>query len=290
MSEEVAGTDAVAADSSAAAPGPSPDAPASSPDPNDFESRLRSDPEFALAEFKKQQAAASRANDRLRKADLAVQIADRLGDGDVSKGAERALADLMLLKQMRDHPEMARFVERFQSGAPIAAQESNGSLYGAGFEDEADPTLKQVNALQGNVARLEQQLAVRNAVDAFKSFAETPYGQLLNKEELSEVFSAMEGQARAWANTPDGRNRLLALTSADVKTIALHHLDTTGKLLELGERRSRQKVEQLRSSETDGPSRQVINGAPKASRTNGLTGRALVEAAMAEAKAELGIQ
>ncbi|MGF2075683.1 hypothetical protein, partial [Enterococcus casseliflavus] len=87
---------------------------------------------------------------------------------------------------------------------------------------------------------LEQQLSVRNAVDAFKSFAETPYGQLLDKSELQEVFGAWEAQAKAWSATPEGRSKLLNLTAADVRTIALHHLDRTDKLLELGARRSRQ--------------------------------------------------
>lgn len=262
MTDEMVGTDALASDSSVATPGTEA-APASSPDPNDFDARLRGDPEFAVAEFKKQQAAASRANDRLRKADLAIQVAERIGGGDLTKGSEVALQELMLLRSMRDNPEMAKYIDRFQNGSPLAPQpsvDSGGYLQGGGLEEPEDPREVQLRALQGNVARLEENLSVRSAVDAFQGFRNTEYGQLLSKEELAEAFGAVEASAKAWATTPDGRKRLMALSSDDVRTIVLSQLDRAGKLLELGERRAQQRRTQLQERETDSPTRTQANG------------------------------
>lgn len=287
MSDEMVGTAQDAPASSVETPGTDAQVAASSPDPSDFDSKLRNDPDFAVRFAKEQQSEATRAKQRLKQADLALQIAERLGNGDVAAGSAKALEELALFAQIKQNPTFARMLERFQSGAPLETQPSydgGGSLYDAGTPSEDDPREKQLRALQGNVARLEESLSVRSAVDAFKSFQNTEYGRLLNKEEMGEVFSGMEAQIKAWSKTPEGRNKLMSLTPEDVNVIALNHLHRTNKLLELGERRAQQRSAQLRERETDVPSRISADRVP---RTNG-AGLTALEA-FKQAKSELGL-
>lgn len=257
MSEEMVGT------GESPAPQGQEATPASSPDPSDFEARLRSDPEFAVAEFKKQQAAASRAADRLRKGERALQIAEAMGNGDVAVGAEAALKELMLFRKMRDHPQLGHMVERFQKGEPIEPQASTGgsALYG-GLPDEEDPRDQQLRTLQGELSAIKGQLGVNRFVDLYKGFAESDIGSLLDANEKGEVFSSLKRQIETWAETPLGRERLSKLTPDDIETVALKELRRSGKLLDLGRRSHQQRTEQLRSRETDVPDR-ISTSVPK---------------------------
>ena len=254
MSEEQAQATATVESSPEA--GGSTEAPAQTPDPSDFESRIRTDPEFAVSEFKKQQAAASRANDRLRKGNLALDIAERLGGGDVTKGAEQALSELTIYRQMQAHPEMKSMIERWQSGQPLTgfAADSGSSSYGSGLDDD-DPREQQLRTLQGTTARIQEKLAQREMVDHFKSFAEGDLGKHLTPDERKDVFDAIGAQLRAWSQTPAGREQAANLDLRTIELVAIDHLRGSGKLLELGARAARQRAEGLQLRETDVPSR-----------------------------------
>jgi hypothetical protein len=261
-------------------------APSQTPDPSDFESRIRSDPEFAIAEFKKQQAAASRANDRIRKGSLALDIAERLGGGDLAKGAEAALSELTLYRQMQAHPEMKALIERWQSGQPLSgiATEAGSSSYGSGLDDD-DPRDQQLRTLQGTTARLQEKIAQREMVDHFKAFADGDIGKHLLPDERKEVFDAIGAQLRAWSQTPAGREQAASLDLRTIELVAIDHLRNSGKLLELGARAARQRAEGLQQRETDVPSRIVSAAAPTQKSGENVT----AIDAWKEAKRALGI-
>ena len=270
MSDEQAQATATA-ESSPEAVG-SPEAPAQTPDPSDFESRIRTDPEFAVAEFKKQQAAASRANDKLRKGNLALDIAERLGGGDLAKGAELALSELTVYRQMQGHPEMKALIERWQSGQPLTgiAADSGSSSYGSGLDDD-DPREQQLRTLQGTTARLQEKIAQREMVDHFKAFADGDIGKHLTPDERKDVFDAIGAQLRAWSQTPAGREQAANLDLNTIKLVAIDYLDRNGKLLELGARAARQRAEGLQQHETDVPSRISTAAAPSKYREENIT-------------------
>ncbi len=248
---------AMATDEGSQVPAGSSEASAQAPDPSDFESRIRSDPEFAIAELKKNQAAASRANDRLRKGSLALDIAERIGGGDLAKGAETALSELTIFRQMQGHPEMKAMIERWQSGKPltgVAAEPIGSGYYDQGL-DEDDPREQQLRTLQGTTERLQQKLAQREMVDHLRAFAQTDLGKYLTPEEMGEVSSVIGAQLRAWSQTPAGREQAANLDLNTIEIVAMDHLKRSGKLLELGERAARQRAEGLQQRETDVPSR-----------------------------------
>jgi len=261
------------------------EASAQAPDPSDFESRIRTDPEFAISEFKKQQAAASRANDRLRKGSLALDIAERIGGGDLTKGAEAALSELTLFRQMQAHPEMKTLIERWQSGQPLTgiAADSSSSYY-TGLDDD-DPREQQLRTLQGTTARLQEKIAQREMVDHFKAFSDGDIGKHLLPDERKEVFDAIGAQLRAWSQTPAGREQAANLDLRTIELVAIDHLRGNGKLLELGARAARQRADGLQQRETDVPSR--ISSAAAPSRANG--GNVTAFEAWQQAKRELGM-
>lgn len=291
MSDEMVGTEAVQPEGLAETPGPVADASASSPDPNDFDARLRSDPDFAVRFAKEQQSAATKANAALRKAELAIRIAETVGNGDVTAGASAALERLTLMQQMEQNPDMARIIERFKSGAPIAAPSESSSLYGTGYEEE-DPNEKRIAALQGTIARLQERTIAQDMRSHLQGFMEDEVGgKYLTPEERASVANGIEAQLMAWAKTPEGRARFeRGISREDIDTLGTFHLRKSGLLLKLGERAARQQVEQLRTRETDGPSRTNANGVPKASRVGELSGAAAALAAWREAKEEIGLQ
>jgi hypothetical protein len=262
------------------------EASAQAPDPSDFVARLRSDPEFAVAEFTKQQAAASRANDRLRKGSLALDIAERIGGGDLAKGAEAALSELTVYRQLQGNPEMRAIIERFQSGQPLtgSAADSGSSGYGSGLDDD-DPREQQLRTLQGTTARLEQKLAQRDMVDHFKAFSDGDIGRHLLPEERSDVFNALGAHLKAWAQTPAGREQAANLDLRTIELVAIDHLRSSGKLLELGARAAQQRAEGLQQRETDIPSR--ISSSAITGKAAG--GNVTAIEAWQAAKRELGI-
>lgn len=233
------------------------EASAQAPDPSDFESRIRSDPEFAIAELKKNQAAASRANDRLRKGSLALDIAEKLGGGDLAKGADTALSELTIFRAMQAHPEMKSMIEKWQSGQPltgVAAESSGSGYYTQGLEED-DPREQEIRTLRGTTERIQQKLAQREMVDHLRAFAQTDLGKYLTPDELGEVSSVIGAQLRAWSQTPAGREQAANLDLNTIEIVAMDHLKRSGKLLELGERAARQRAEGLHQRETDVPSR-----------------------------------
>jgi hypothetical protein len=234
------------------------------PDPSDFEARLRSDPEFAVSEFKKQQAAASRANDRLRKGSLAIDIAERLGGGDPAKGAEQALTELTQFRQMQQNPDMRALIERWQSGQPITQTADTSSSGYPGLDDD-DPREQQLRTMQGRFERVESRLMAREIVDHWNTFRSTPVGSQLTDEEANEVFGRVSAQVRAIQQTPQGRDAIDNLPQT-IRLVSLDYLDSSGKLLDLGQRALRQRAEGLQQRETDGPSRSVNGAATQVQR------------------------
>lgn len=273
MSEEMAGTESAAPEGSQIVAGPDAGFPdgshettqAEATDPGNYEARIRSDPEFAVAEVKRQQAAASRLAARLKPAKLAIEIAEKLGNGDIERGAAEALNRLTLHNQMATDPTMRAYIERFVTGQPLAPSSgTNGSGYDPGFEPEEDPRDAQIRALSGTVARLEQDQLVSRMAGQFETAMSSDLGKLLLPEEKRDVFGAIESQVKAWGQSETGRATLRNLDSDTVELLITNHLRKSGKWLEVGERAARQRAERLQARATDVPGAQSTSASQPA--------------------------
>lgn len=224
---------------------------ASSPDPNDYEARIRSDPEFAVAEVKRQQSVASRSADKLKKAQLAIQLAETLGGGDVGSGGEIALRELTAYRQLNQDPKVARLLERALAGERVSDEL---------VDDEDDPYKRELSQVRGNQARVEAQLAEMRFEKAIEGFIASDVGSALTPEEREEFLDSARPKIQNWANTPQGRAQLQTFSAHQLMTLASDWMISNGKLLDVGERAARSKAERLRKRETDGPSRSTKIG------------------------------
>lgn len=224
----------------------------SSPDPNDYEARIRSDPEFAVAEVKRQQGVASRSSDKLRKAGLAIQLAETLGGGDAKSGSEIALRELTAYRQLQQDPKIARLIERALAGERVSDELLS--------DDEQDPMARELSQVRGNQARVEQQLAEFRFEKAIEHFITSDVGKALTPEEREEFLDSARPKIQNWAKTPQGREQLQTFSHHQLMTLCSDWMIANGKLLDVGERAARGKAERLRQRETDGPSRSTKIG------------------------------
>lgn len=249
--ETVAAGTSAEVESSAATQGQT-DAEASSPDPNDYEQRITSDPAFALAEVKRQQRAASQASDKLRKAKLAIDVANEMGGGDVEAGARAALQELVQYRQLRQDPKMAALLQRALAGERVTENLES--------DDYEDPVKAQLTQVLGTQARLEQQMAEQRFETAMRQFLDSEIGRALSEEERSDLFSTLDANVKAWMQTPEGRRQLQTFGKQQIDFLASSWLTSTGKLLEVGKRAARAQAAALQQRATDGPSRSTSIG------------------------------
>ena len=246
MAEETAaGTASPAAEAPQATAAQAPDSSQPTTDPGDYEAKIRSDPEFALAEVKRQQAAASRFADQAKRGKLALQIAEQLGNGDVEKGAEIALRELHQYRQVQQDPKLAPIVQRRLAGDPL-----NDLTPEVGSDD---PYQRELSELRGTVTRLQTDQYRMRLDRQFQEFQSSKLGAALSPEQKQQVYGAIERQFGTWSTTPQGRETLSNLNAETLRLIAVQALGDEG-LLEVGERAARAKAEQLRERGTEVPS------------------------------------
>lgn len=216
-------------------------------DPSDFEARLRSDPEFAVSEFKKIQRQKDQAFSTLEQTKLAREIAEALGNGDVEAGAQTALQQLQTYQAAQQNPAMQRILDHFSQTGQVPV---NGDL-GADVSDDdyVDPAVK---ALQDQVASLSQTvtgLSGQTAEQSFKGALDTYFtegdGQWLEPEERKSLFTDIETRVK---------NAGRPLTSAEVELLSTEYLRRNKLVAMIGERMHLQKLRKRGDLATDVPS------------------------------------
>ena len=216
-------------------------------DPGNFEARLRSDPEFAVGEFKKMQSQKDQAFARLQKAKLAMDIAETLGNGDVEAGAQTALEQLQVYQKAAQDPAMQKILNHFSQTGKVPA---NGDLGADVSEDDyVEPAVK---ALQEQVATLTQTvtgLSGQTAEQSFKGALDTYFtdgdGQWLQPDERKALFTDIEEKVRR-AGRP--------LSTAEVELLSTEYLRRNSLVATIGERMHLQKLRARGEAATDSPS------------------------------------
>ena len=216
-------------------------------DPGDFDARLRSDPDFAVSEFKKIQRQNDQAFSQLEQTKLAREIAEALGNGDVQAGAQAALEQLQAYQRAVQDPAMQKVLDHFSQTGKVTV---NGDLGDDVSEDDyIDP---QVKALQDQVAQLTSTvtgLSGQTAEQGFKASLDTYFtegdGQWLEPEERKGLFADIENRVKG-ANRP--------LTHAEVELLSTEYLRRNHLVATIGERMHLQKLKKRGELATDGPS------------------------------------
>jgi hypothetical protein len=221
-------------------------------DPNDFDAQMLANPQKALEEMKKHQAAADRAHSQLKKLELTSQIADAVG------GDQALLQREQLLDQMLKDPKMSKAIQSFQSG---------GSIDASVFEDDQfrDPEAvaleQELQKLRGTVTGLESQVGQTRFESAIRSFNDDSNFQMLNEEERSKFNEHVETQVKQLNGTDAGRQALRNFNAQTMRYMFSQWLADNNLISEIGIRQARQKQDVLRTKETDGPSPVNTNAA-----------------------------
>jgi len=224
------------------------------PNPSDFDSRFIADPAWGLAEFKKIQSSGSRAQQALKKADLAVRIAETLGGGDPEAGAQVALDRLQKFEQFTQNPQLSKILDEYNRTGRVPGEmglEENG--VDDPF-DETAPLKRELEQLRQTVTQMGTQGMESRVKSAISDFIEKGDGQHLTPDERSELAQAMVRNVGTWMSNPDTAARVRNLSDSDVELMAIKHLRETGRLESLYERKHLQKLRQRGELATDGPS------------------------------------
>lgn len=225
---------------------------ATTPDPGDFEARLRTEPEFAVQEFKKQQSRASQLAAKIQQAELAIKIAEEMGRGDVSAGSKGLLQEIMSYQQMQRDPNLGPLIQRYLSGQPLDGIGATDSADRDHYAEPEDPIRREIESIRGTLTRHDTQL-LRNRLDKeLDQFMRGPIGSHLTSEEKAGFLQSLDTQFQTWSRSEEGRTALQNIGTNTMFSLACTHLGQQ-KLLEIGGRDARARSEQLRTRETDSP-------------------------------------
>ncbi len=236
-------------------------------DRGDYEARLRSDPEFAVAEVKKFQAAKDRieaeSRGRAEKFRTLEPWVDQLG------GANAVLGHLQRLGQLQGHPKMREMIEQFErtGSVPVTGATDSSSDADSPYLDPVERKLREV---EGEMLRLREQLSrseSRQSQEGLKAhlsrlFSEHPY---LTDDEKVRIASQVENQVRQWDQTEEGRKLIGQITYDSLKYVAAPVL--LENLESIGERAYQRKMTQKRAASTEAVAPVQPNGrevSPKA--------------------------
>lgn len=220
-------------------------------DPGDFDARFRGDPEWGLGVYKKLQAEYTRNQQRIKSGDRALQLAQALGEGDISNGSSAMEQLLVQYNAVRSNPKMRTMVDQFlqtgtvpEGGSPVTPDDPDP------YEDPRDRELRELRAQQAEdratLARLEGRTVegdVEKHMDRF--FQKWP----LEKHEQAEVLDELQNTFRSYASTPEGRRTLKGLKYQLVETIALQRL--SDRLPEIAQRMARTEAQRKSALATD---------------------------------------
>src|SRR5690606_18093839 len=175
--------------------------------------------------------------------------------GDVERGANIALQELVKFRQLRENPKALALIERTLNGEPIADGGYEAS------EDDDDPIQKQLSQVYGTQARLESEMGQWRFERALTNFRETTIGKMLTPDQFDEFLQHARPSIETWASTPEGRKRLSNFGVNDVRALVVNWLasDET-RFREVGRRMARSEAEQLKQRVTDGPFRSTSIG------------------------------
>lgn len=237
-------------------------------DRRDFEARLRTDPEFAVEQFKKQQSAFTKAQQELQQVRGKVKTLepwiDSLG------GAEQVLHHLGRLGAIQQNARMRQIVEEWERTGSVPVGAATAPTDAATDDQFLDPMEREVRdlrrELEDKIARLEesqsrtQATTARSNIKTFidAAFAQHPYA---TAELRSEVLGELEQNIAKWDRDEAGRQFLSRLSQEDIAKFVNSQLWSTPERQKANARRLLQmEAEAKRATATSAAAPVQTNG------------------------------
>jgi len=211
--------------------------------------------EKAVEIVKHWQRVASEKDGRLAPYKKIEDLFKTLGGGDVAKGAEAAEMYLTQYNAVVSNPDARDAVSRLLETGEWKPKGVNQDNFDFDDEDEADPVVKRLEALerQTNVQSVKAAKAeMRGYMDGFFKTEMTDgisFGEILNDEEKSKILSGLEGQLKNLASNESGRATLQNLSAPMVQQMMQLQI-TPDQWVSIGERAHLQKIERKRGAAT----------------------------------------
>ncbi len=242
----------------AAKPNGSP-APAPERSANDFEMRMRTDPDFAIGEVKKYQRKQAEFQQRMKPLESLEGVAKAVGNGDISAGLQKIIGLADRAYRIEQNPDWSRTVDDLMAGRRPATREVGEPA--AEADEYLTPEERKIRALETELGQIRGRLeshdsrsARREMQSHLESFFGSEIGQALDGDERSELVEAIGKQFDAWGRSDQGRSVMSNLSIDTIETIALKHLKDRGILLTVSERLHSAKQNRLAGAATDSPS------------------------------------
>lgn len=215
-----------------------------------YDKRVREDPDFALDQVSKFRSENSRLANVANSFKQLGPIIDQLG------GESKVMQDLTELHTYRNNPSMARVMERFNTTGQIQTE----SGYGDGIDyEEEDPN---VSALKGQLQKLEGKLDTMSG-KVGKANVQNMMTQIQNNPIFADDFKeivapAIMDQVTEWEKNQSGRDLLGNLTVENLQQIA--YLALGDKIKTIGKRLYERELQQRKDGSTDGPPTTTTSG------------------------------
>lgn len=191
---------------------PAVDPVVTAPDPGDYEARVRSDPEFALAELKKQTTNANKFAHELKTLNPLKDVASRLEGGAVT-AAQLVYEHAALLQ----HPDVRAVAEHYRRHGALPTSKMAGNNASESSDDEyRDPIdvlrseLGELKSMLQTVSGRVQQDRTALAQTTMQSHMQQLKGKYSHLWDLIEPF--LLEKTEEWERTSQGRDTLLTAT------------------------------------------------------------------------------
>lgn len=231
----------------------------------DYESRIKSSPDFAWEQVRSFQSGKDSAEAKYNKVVQALGGEESALAQYLSQyGADTLVKAIHGFEQISSHPGGRKLAEEFARTGQIHTGSSQGQDMGESDDEWLSDEERKIRSLEEKFARLEQGMAQQTSASgsaALRGHLERLREKFyLNDAEFAEVEKAISPTISAWANGGEAGQRALGtLQSNDgfrtVEALAVPHLPEK-TLFELGERKRLHEQKGLQRFATDSPSGQ----------------------------------
>lgn len=223
------------------------------PNLDPHEQRLRSDPDYAVDQYKRIKGESTKLYQKTKAYEPITKIADQLG------GADRAAEFLMEYAALAQHPEVAKMREhyRLHGTLPTATATRTDDTLDDPYQDPQDV---RINELKSQLAMMESKLSRtegtigKQAIMGHFSTLKAKYPEAFEPYIMPAMTEWMEKQEL----TPQGRSLLNTVNFDQLDTIAskivTQHLD------EIAEKRYARRLEEKKRASTGGAAPNLTNG------------------------------
>jgi hypothetical protein len=232
-----------------------PQTPASTPEPAklSFDERIRTDPDFALQTVKNFQTKLNQANARLKPLEPLEGIA-RSTFGDVGAGVNQIIRLADTHYKIESNPTWKSAVDELISGKRANGTPTNADEYLTPEEKKVQLLEAELRELKQHVVQNETRVSRAEVQKHLESVFDSPLGKAMTAEEREGAFDAIGQQLDAWSRDAAGQRTLATLTPQSIRLVVLNHLEQTGQLDAVYERKALAGKQRVTAAATDSPS------------------------------------